>query len=492
MSIETPAAAAVYTGLQPAEVWRHFAALNGIPRPSGHEAAAREYVQRIAAEYGAETQRDARGNCVVRAAASVGRENGPRVALQSHLDMVCEKRPEIAQDFSTDPIRPRRDGDWIFASGTTLGADNGLGAAMMLAALTDDSLVHGPLELLFTVEEETGLFGAAEMDPALLSASMLLNLDSEDPDEITVGCAGGAGATLTWHAPRVPSGEAPPLGLKVSGLAGGHSGIQIQEPLGNAIKLVTELLHAVAEATPVQIVCIEGGNAHNAIPRDASATLYVRDEAAARAAFEAARVTLLERWHPTEPFLAVELTQAAQGAPEAWTIEASATLVELLRELPHGVLQMSKVFEGKVETSANLAVARTDIESGSAEIHVSVRSFRDGEMHRVLDEVKAKATRFGATCEVRDGYPGWEPQSDSVLLERAREAFTHTQGREPIVHVVHAGLECGLLVRKKAGLEAISFGPLIRGAHTPEECVQIASVAASWSLLARLLDDLSA
>lgn len=491
MSTASAPLASAYTDLHPAEIWRHFSALNGIPRPSGHEAAARDYVKRIAAECGAEAVQDAKGNCVVRAAGSPGREGAPCVALQSHLDMVCEQRPEISQDFFVDPIRPRRDGDWIFATGTTLGADNGLGAAMMLATLTDASLVHGPLELLFTVEEETGLFGAAEMDSALLSATMLLNLDSEDPDEITVGCAGGVGANLSWRAPKVPTGTEAPLQLKISGLAGGHSGMQIHEPLGNAMKIAAELLHAIADGTPLSLVSINGGNAHNAIPRDATALLYVRDGAAARNAFEACRVALLERWHPTEPFLAIELDEAsaAVGAPEVWTVEASGSLLELLRELPHGVLQMSKVFEGKVETSANLAVVRTT--GDSVEIHVSVRSFRDGEMHRVLDEVTAKTTRFGATYEIRDGYPGWEPQSDSELLYRARQAFAHTQGHEPVVHVVHAGLECGLLVRKKPGLEAVSFGPHIRGAHTPEECVQISSVAASWSLLAHLLGDLS-
>lgn len=482
----------VYEGLQPAEVWRHFSALNDIPRPSGQEAAARDYVLRTAAQRGAQTQQDARGNCVVRLAATPGREAAPCVALQSHLDMVCEKRPEIAQDFVRDPIRPRRDGEWIYGSGTTLGADNGLGAAMMLATLTDESLQHGPLELLFTVEEETGLFGAAELDPALLSATMLINLDSEDPEEITIGCAGGAGATLRWQAAVSPLQDESVFEVRIKGLTGGHSGMQIHEPLGNALKILTEVLHATNAAVPLRLISMSGGNAHNAIPRDAIAVFATRDAGAAQSAFVAARAAQLEHWSGNEPLLGIDWSESAPQAhaPEALDERDSTTLLELLRELPHGVLQMSKVFEGKVETSANLATVRTD-QDGAVEIHVSVRSFRDGEMQRVLDEISDKATRYGATCTVRDGYPGWEPQSDSELLERTREAFVHTQGHEPMVHVVHAGLECGLLARKKPGLEAVSFGPHIRGAHTPEECAHIPSVDASWSLLVRLLDDLS-
>jgi len=269
--------------------------------------------------------------------------------------------------------------------------------------------------------------------------------------------------------------------------------MQIQEPLGNAMKIAAEILHAIGGVTPLSCASIDGGNAHNAIPRDTIAVFYVRDVAAARGAFETARAGLMERWHPTEPFLSISLeeTFAAFGTPEAWTVADSETLLELLRVLPHGVLQMSKVYDGKVETSANLAVVRSVPETGHVEIHVSVRSFRDGEMQRILDEISRTGSRFGATTTIRDGYPGWEPQRDSELLYRTRHAFAHTQGRDPIVHVVHAGLECGLLVRKKPGLEAVSFGPHIRGAHTPEECAQISSLAASWSLLSRLLGDLS-
>ncbi|HEX8550068.1 MAG TPA: beta-Ala-His dipeptidase [Abditibacteriaceae bacterium] len=476
----------VYDQLEPQEVWRHFSALNEIPRPSGQEEQARDYVRRVAEQNGAVATQDARGNLVVLVPARGGKADGPVAAVQGHLDMVCQKRPEIAHDFDRDPIRPRREGDWIFASGTTLGADNGLGAAMMLAALTDQTIEHGPLELVFTVEEETGLYGAAELDAALISAQYLINLDSEDPDEITIGCAGGAGANV--HLPAatstVENGQA--FYLTVGGLAGGHSGMQINEPLANALKLLTQMLTEMNAASPIRLASLRGGNAHNAIPRDAEA--FVICDKAAQAALQTARATINARWREHEPNLKIELREGETVA-RAWNEMATREALDLLHDLPHGVLQMSNVFEGKVETSANLAIVALDDEA--LKLHVSVRSFRGAEIQRVLNEIEDRAMRAGASTEIREGYPGWEPEADSTLLERTREAFVHTQGKEPVVQVVHAGLECGLLVAKKPGLEAISFGPHIRGAHTPEECVEIRSVATSWSLLRALLKDLA-
>lgn len=478
----------VYAGLEPRELWRHFGALNRIPRPSGKEAAAREYVRRVAEQHGASWQIDGRGNIVVRADASPGREGAPSVAVQAHLDMVCERRPEVEHDFERDPIRPRVEGDRVFASGTTLGADNGIGAAAGLALLTTPGLERGPLELVFTVEEETGLHGAAALDPLVVRSRLLVNLDSEDPRVLTVGCAGGAGAVLRLSAET----EAAPLGwggreLRVSGLKGGHSGVQIHEPLANAIKLLTRALLAAGEADlPFRISTLRGGNAHNAIPRDASATLALPEDAVAALEDRVGevRVELLAQWQADEPGLALELLPAAPPA-EVLGLRAQDRLLTLLDRLPHGVLQMSRAFPGKVETSSNLA--QVGLAEGTLIVSTSSRSFADEELRRTQERIGRLGAEAGAEVETREGYGGWEPNPDSQLLRTSVEVYRQTFGTEPEVEVIHAGLECGIIVSRCEGMDAISFGPRIMGAHTPEEHVYISTVDSTWRLLVALL-----
>lgn len=479
---------AVYAALQPAEVWRHFGELNGIPRPSRQEAAARGYVLQVAREYGADASQDAYGNVVVRVPASPGRELDPVVAIQAHLDMVCEKRPGVAHDFTTDPIRPRIEGDRVYASGTTLGADNGLGAAMALATLTSPGLDHGPLELVFTVEEEIGLNGANELDPTLVQARLMINLDSEDPEELTVGCAGGSGVVF-----RLPLNLEPaPAGLlgvrlEVSGLKGGHSGVQIHEPLANAIKLLVEALDELVErGVPFRVASITGGNAHNAIPRDASALLAVPADQVGVVEASVAELSahLRTEWQTDEPGL--QLSVAEVSSPERVLPVAEAdALIALLRELPHGVRQMSEVFPGKVETSANLATVRMD--DTSMTVAASTRSFLVSELGRLQHQLQEIGERAGAVLESRPAYPAWEPNANSELLRITERVYEAVFGHPAQVQVIHAGLECGVIAAKLPGMDAISFGPLIRGAHTPEEYVDIPSVEAIWRLLAALL-----
>ncbi|MBV9467722.1 MAG: aminoacyl-histidine dipeptidase [Abitibacteriaceae bacterium] len=482
-----------YNGLEPQELWRHFDALNHIPRPSGAEAAARAYVQQVAQEFGATSNEDERGNMVVRVPATMGRENAPTVAIQAHLDMVCEKRPDVVHDFATDPIRPQREGDRILASGTTLGADNGIGAAAALALLTQPGLEHGPLELLFTVDEETGLHGAMALDPSLVTSRMLINLDSEDPDELTIGCAGGAGTVL--HLP-VTFEPTPPgwVGREVvvSGLRGGHSGVQIHEHLANAIKLLMgALLYIQDSGDDFGLAAIHGGSAHNAIPRDAWARLAVGRESLAmleRIIPEVARA-MRNQWGDDEPDLA--LTVREMTTPnEVITRRDFNRLLNLLDDLPHGVINMSQVFPGKVETSTNLAVVET--REGQIEIATSSRSFLAEELQKVQNRIASNGRNAGAEVEVRDGYPGWEPVANSRLLQVTDEVYRQIFRKAPQVQVVHAGLECGVIVSKIPGMEAISFGPTIRGAHTPEEHVYISTVASIWRLLVALLATLSA
>lgn len=481
-----------YDGLTPAELWRHFAELNNIPRPSGKEEASRRYVQQVVDAAGATSKTDERGNLVVSVPARGAAANTPVVAIQAHLDMVCEKRPDVKHDFTTDPIRPYRDGDAIYASGTTLGADNGIGAAAGLAVLTDPDLVHGPVELIFTVEEETGLHGAMALDPSLVTARLLINLDSEDPKELTVGCAGGAGSTikLPITSEPVPDGWAGRQ-VTVAGLKGGHSGVQIHEPLANAIKLLgLTLTHLYTDEIPFRLATCNGGNAHNAIPRDAAAWLATPPDAVA--ALDKAVAEMAEQfrtgWETDEPGLALT-TQEAQTPSQVITDQECRRLLFLLDTLPHGVLAMSEYFPGKVETSANLA--RVDTHSSHIEIMSSYRSFKEESLQTVQSQIQAVGAEANAEIEARDGYPGWEPDPQSALLQRAKEVYQQMYGVEPDVQVVHAGLECGVIVSKIPGMEAISFGPRINGAHTPEEHIYISTVETTWKLLAALLKSLA-
>ena len=482
---------AAYADLEPAAVWQQFGALNQIPRPSGAEDAARAYIQDLCRARGVRFQTDARGNICVELPASGDNTGAPIVVLQSHLDMVCQQRPGVAHDWTRDAVMPRRDGDQISATGTTLGADNGLGAAMMVGILTSDNLTHPPLELLFTVEEETGLFGAAMLDPTLVKGRLLINLDSEDPDEITIGCAGGADTTLRLPIQRAPLPDALRWEISVSGLAGGHSGIQIGEPLGNAIKILTQVVNAARIGAPeLRLIAIDGGTAHNAIPRDAVAhvAVPVAQGADFDAAWKKSADDLKEQWHEDEPNL--DITRAPSPHVEAPLDAAStATTLELLRSLPHGVSKMSERFEGKVQTSSNLAEVVTSL--GEVEIHVSNRSFVASDIQNMQEEQANLGVAAGALVEARDGYPGWEPRAQSPLREQTAAVFERVTGTKPRVEVVHAGLECGLLSEKLEDLDAVSFGPLIRGAHTPEEWASISSLAQTWQILTVLLEELA-
>jgi dipeptidase D len=481
----------VYEGLEPAAVWHHFGALNAIPRPSGQEVAARAYVQKMAEEHRAMWKSDSRGNICVRVPERGSAPNTPIVVLQSHLDMVCQKRPDVIHNFDCDPITPRRLDDRIYASGTTLGADNGMGAAMMLAILTSSNLQHGPLELLFTVEEETGLFGAAHLDPELVRGRLLVNLDSEDPDEITIGCAGGASTSLYVPVQRQPLGEGDvALNVLVGGLQGGHSGIQIGEPLANAIRVLGQILNEAVVACPnLRLVEIQGGTAHNAIPRDAEAVIAVpaNEMNAFNAAFARASAEIEAKWRGDEPGLCLH-SSSTDARASSIDAEGTSKALTLLRELPHGVIERSQRFEGKIQTSCNFASAHSS--ETEIEFSVSNRSFVATELAGMQTRVAVLGQQVGAKIEVRDGYPGWEPSAKSPLVDATVRAYRSSTGRDPKVEVVHAGLECGLLSEKLPGLDAVSFGPLIRGAHTPEEWVSISSVAEMYGVLTTLLASL--
>jgi dipeptidase D len=476
--------------LAPRSLWGHFAELASIPRPSGHEERAVAFVLKTAAGIGAKSVRDARGNVVINVPATPGREKARPVILQSHLDMVCEKNKDVSHDFDRDPIRLRIVGEWVQASGTTLGADNGIGVAAALATATDPSITHGPLELLFTLDEETGLTGARDLDPKVLSGKMLLNLDSEEDGAIFVGCAGGEDSLIdlpvAWTAPAAGGAGRK---LEIGGLRGGHSGLNIIENRGNALKLVTRILTAAAEGgVGFELASITGGSKHNAIPREAEAVIVL--DAASRSKIAEKQLAGFR----------VELAKIDDGLRLTWSdvptparVLSSADrdrLLRLLMALPHGVLGMSQDIPGLVETSNNVAV----VACGDAAIRVvtSSRSSVAPSLANVLGCVRAASSLAGAKVTLKDGYPGWKPDMDSKALAVVREVYRKRWGKEPIVTAIHAGLECGLLGQKIPGLDMVSFGPHIEGAHSPDERVHVPSVERFWGALAETLDRLSA
>ena len=481
-----------YHELEPAPVWSAFALLNSTPRPSGQEARLRGVIEGMAEEKGYGARSDERGNLCVSVPGRRCAPDAAAVAFQAHLDMVCQKRPEVAFDFEQDAILPQREGDKISATGTTLGADNGIGVAYMLAVLSGAAEVHPPVELLFTVEEETGLYGAALLDPSLVSARSLVNLDSEEDDEITIGCAGGAGVQLFLPIEREArqDGESA-YRLTVVGLAGGHSGIQIGEPLGNAIKIAGEVFDALRESVPaLRLSSFEGGTAHNAIPRDCEVAFVAptEQEGVISAAWASATDAVQMKWGEDEPGLSLAL-EGADAVAAPLSLEATATVLELVRELPHGVQKMSERWAGKVQTSSNLAEIRS--EDGEVTLHISNRSFVACDLADMQEHCGTLGKNAGARVEMRDGYPGWEPRAQSPLRDQTAAAFANVTGKIPSIEVVHAGLECGLLSEKLPGLDAVSFGPTIRGAHTPEEWVSVASVGRNWDVIVELLKALA-
>jgi len=475
----------------PSELWRHFRELNRIPRSSGHEEAAREYVQRVATGVDAEYTADAAGNIVVRVPAVAALDNVPSVAVQAHLDMVCETEPHYTHDFRAEGIRPIREGDRIYAEGTTLGADNGIGVAAALTLMTTSNIHHGPLELLFTVEEETGLQGALALDPALLTAQHLINLDSEDPEEITIGSAGGLDLEIFVGFRAVDlQPERAVVEVAISNLHGGHSGIDIDRPHANALKLLGALLTNLAGRHQFHLCSIRGGSARNAIPRQASANISTAWESQADVMthLHSLSRSLCETWEREEPALSISINRRGTTTRQIDDYDRDV-LLYLLQELPHGVLTMSASFPSKVDTSSNLAQVESGIDG--AEFVVSVRSLREAALDDLAGRVRSIARRRDAKVQVRNRYPSWTPDASSRLLDVTSSAYEDVYHHGPQIQVMHAGLECGVIVAKVPGMQAVSIGPRIVGAHTPKEHVYASSVLSTWKLLIGSLKALS-
>ncbi len=479
------------SGLKPAHLWNHFERILTIPHCSGNERAIGDHIIAVAKDLGLPWKRDRVGNVLVEKPGTPGKERGVGVILQGHLDMVCEKNSDVDHDFSKDPIKAEVNGHWVQAAGTTLGADNGIGCAAALAVMEDRSLVHGPLEFLFTVDEETGLTGANKIQKGFLKGKKLLNLDSEDEGTFTIGCAGGADSEIVFPLARKKTKAGNLYRLKVYGLRGGHSGIDINQGRANAIKLLTRMLREAADAAVFDLISIEGGNKRNAIPREAWAVLSCPDSGARalsrsfKRTFEKIRI----EYQAVERDAAFSFEKTEGGKESAVTSRCRTSLLNFILALPHGVVSMHPEIAGLVETSTNLAIIRTA--GGKVEIICSTRSSVASALEATRRVLRSVSELAGARIDLKDGYPGWMPDLQSSLLKVLKDVYKRDFGKAAEVVAVHAGLECGIIGEKFPGMEMISFGPTIQNPHSPEERVHTGSVEAFWKFLVSALAGLS-
>jgi dipeptidase D len=474
-------------GLKPPLVWKYFAQLAKIPRCSKHEAAAARFVLDTAKKLGLSAKRDKSGNVIVKKPASPGREKAKSVCLQGHLDMVCEKNADKVHDFTKDPIELVRKGNVLMANSTTLGGDNGIAVATNLAVMEDKSLDHGPLELLFTVDEETGLTGAKALQPGFVESRTLMNLDSEEEGALYVGCAGGKDTTGTW---TVDSKKAPAtmaaLDVNVTGLRGGHSGLEIDKGRGNAIKIVNRVLIALGDECGARLSIINGGNKRNAIPRECMALVFVPKVKLADAK------ALVAQWNDitraelktVEPELKVSADEVKKKG-SVLKKKYQRQITQVISALPHGVIKMSAEISWLVETSSNVAVITTA--GKKIQLTTSQRSSVASAMKEIAQTVKTVFEMGGAEVVQGKGYPGWKPEMDSAILKLAKSTYKQLYGKEPEVKGVHAGLECGIIGGKYPGMDMVSFGPTLEGVHSPDEKIYVDTVPKFFEFLMALL-----
>lgn len=477
--------------LEPKLLWKHFDAIRQIPRPSGDETAAAEYVISVAKKLGCDYEKDETGNVIVRKSASPGHENAKTVVLQSHLDMVCEKDSDKEFNFDTDAIQLVRDGEWLKADGTTLGADNGIGIAATLAIFEDDTLVHGPLEGLFTVDEERGLNGAMSVSNEWLKGRTMINLDSEELGVFSIGCAGGRDTNFTMHVHRTaPKGDKA-LEIRLYGLRGGHSGIDIHEYRGNALKILNRLLYQVHKVIPLELACFHGGDKHNAIPREAFAHVVI-DSAKLndfKSWFDKAISDVQTEFKPLEKNIAISIKEIEKTKHDVLATESQNKLFALLFALPHGPLTMSRTIENLVETSNNVAALKCETEA--IKILTSSRSSNMKALEATMDKLVAIGGLVDAVVEQPPGYPGWMPNLDSEVLQVSLDAYKQVTGEEAQYEAIHAGLECGLIGEKFPGMDMISVGPTLKHPHSPDERVHIESVNVFYKHVLKMLEILA-
>jgi len=476
--------------LEPKMVWEFFDQICRIPRPSKKEEKMIAFLEQFAQDHHLEYNTDEIGNVVIKKPASPGFESFKSVVLQSHIDMVCEKHSDVKHDFEKDAIVPVIDGEWVKATGTTLGADDGIGVAAQLALLASDEINHGPIECLFTVDEETGLTGAFNLKNGFFKSRILLNLDSEDDGELFIGCAGGVDTVATFDKEDedVPKGYFA-FKLRVAGFKGGHSGDDIDKGLGNAVKVMNRFLWQAARDYDLRVCSFEGGNLRNAIARESFAVALVpmaRKETI-RVAFNVFYDEICSEFEMTEPNVKMNL-ESCDVPKKVWTKGFQSKLLNALYACPHGVMAMSQSIRGLVETSTNLASVKED--GQTILVTTSQRSSVETAKDDVAAMVNSVFSLAGAKVKHGDGYPGWTPNTNSEILKITKDSYQRLFNQEPLVRAIHAGLECGLFLEKYPGLDMISFGPTIKGAHSPDERINVETVEKFWKHLLDVLENI--
>jgi len=476
------------SSLYPQPLWQWFAQICAIPHPSKHEQALSQHIQAWARDKGLSVLEDKVGNLIIKKPATAGLENRKTVVIQAHLDMVPQKNADKEHDFTKDPIEAYVDGDWVKANGTTLGADNGIGMASALAILGSDDIKHGPLEVLLTIDEEAGMTGAFGVEPGMLKAEILINTDSEQEGEIYMGCAGGVDAEFTVPAQwQAPAGGVTAFTLSLTGLKGGHSGVNIHLGRGNANKLLARFLADNAMALQLTVAAFNGGSLRNAIPREASVSLTVPAAKLAQlqqavAGFEALLQFELAAVEPALKLSLIETTTPAQVLTPA----AQSTLINLLNVCPNGVMRMSDEVAGVTETSLNMGVITT--KDNSVQVLCLIRSLIDSGRDQVQSMLSSLAQLAGAEVKFSGAYPGWKPNPDSPVMAIVNQTYKDIYHKDPVIMVIHAGLECGLFKKPYPEMDMVSIGPTIRFPHGPDEMVNIKTVGQYWQLLLAVLE----
>jgi dipeptidase D len=476
--------------LEPQDLWQNFVNLNAIPRASKKEEQVIAFMVDFGQELGLETIKDAIGNVVIKKPATPGMEDRKTVILQSHLDMVHQKNSNVVFSFDEQGIEMFVDGDWVKARGTTLGADNGIGVATIMAVLASATIEHPALEAMFTIDEETGMTGAKQLDPANFSGSILLNLDTEEDDELTIGCAGGIDTNTRYHYQQEAADvQGTAFKINISGLLGGHSGMDIHKGRANANKLMNRLFYTMSQTVQIQLHSVDGGSLRNAIPRESSAVIVVPygQKELFVLLLKQFREILADEYHTAEPSLQISIEETALPS-RVMTFVEFKKIVNAIYAVPNGVFRMSPDIRDLVEASTNLA--RVLIKDGEFITQSLQRSSVESTKADVSNAVSAAFENMGCDVQQAGDYPGWKPDPDSAILRLMTGLYQQTFGKSPRVEACHAGLECGILGAHLPGTDMISFGPTIRGAHSPDEKVQISSVKKFWSYLLTILKEI--
>ena len=474
------------TQIEPQIVWKNFAALNAIPRPSKKEEKVIEFIKNFGENLGLETIVDEVGNVIIKKPATPGMEDRKAIVMQSHLDMVCQKNNDVLFDFETQGIQMEVDGDWLKAKGTTLGADNGLGVAAIMSVLESSDIPHPALEALFTIDEETGMTGAIGLKPGQLSGEILLNLDTEEDDEIDIGCAGGIDVTA-WQNYNLEDAKGQIVKIEIKGLQGGHSGMDIHKGFGNANVILGRLLYTGVYNQNIQLISIDGGGLRNAIPREANAVFSVRNVVEFIDNANILKASILEEFANVEKDLQINIENFST-TEKAISEEDSKKIILALKSAHNGVYRMSPDVADLVESSNN--IARVELKDGALKILNLSRSSVDSTKFAVAEQLKSVFELAGFEVEFSGSYPGWKPKPGSEIVKIMEKIYERDFGSKPHVVACHAGLECGIIGANYPEMEMVSFGPTIRGAHSPEEKANIPSTQKFWGFLKEILKEI--